>query len=143
MATKKKARALDLGDAAKQIEIKMRELAQAAYTANRAKNAASKAEEKARGELLALMKHHKLQNKIFEGVTVEGALVNLEADIKRSERETADVLALAQKVDKDTFMQIVKAGKQDVIDLAGLAVFEQVKKVSIGEENVTVKPVKG
>ncbi len=143
MAAKPKTkRALDLGAAVDEVNKKLRELAIKAHAANVAKNAAEKDEKQARGELLGMMKNLKLKSKIFEGVETGGKTISLEATIARSARETTDILALAQLVEKDLFMQIVKANKGDVIELAGEAVFQQVKKVSEGEENVTVKPLK-
>lgn len=145
MATVKKAaskRKIDLDGAAASVEKQMRDLAIKAHKANLAKNAADKEETKARAELLALMKSVKSGPKVFSDVEIDGRKVNLEAIIKRSEREGADTFALMGLVEKEVFMQCVSATKTDVIKYAGQAVFEQCKVVKEGEENVTVKPLK-
>ena len=138
---------VQIEDAIEAAQKEMRSLAIEAYTANLAKNAASKREEKARGALLGLMKAHKIKNKIFENVVIgddeaTATSITLEADVNRPENEKANVLALYKAVPADTFLQIVSASKEAIVKLAGQAVFEQVKTLVEGEERVVVKTLK-
>ncbi len=140
--TKTNRRAVDMGQAVDNVEAELREMAIAAYKLNIMQNAAKKAYDKKRGELLAQMKNMKLKSKIFNNVDIDGHMVNLEASVDRPQQEKADIFALAKLVDNELFLQIVSATKKAVVDLAGTAVFEQIKVTSEGDENVSVKPLK-
>ncbi len=148
--TKTNRRAVDMGEAVQNLEKELRELAIETYKFNIMQNAAKKIYDKKRGLLLAQMKNMKLKSKIFNDVeiseTIDGKVVtkklNLEALVDRPEQEKADIFALHKLVDDELFLQIVSATKKSVVDLAGTAVFEQIKVTSEGEENVSVKPLK-
>lgn len=143
----KPKRKLEIESTPKSIADQLRTLAIEAFVANLQQNEAKRRYEKLRGELLGQMKAMKLKSKIFNDVELKDAegnvkKVNIEAVVSAPEREKADVQALSKLVDTDTFMSIVSATKTDVVNIAGNAVFEQIKVVSEGEENVTIKPLK-
>lgn len=141
--TKTSSRKVEVEDAAVTLQKKMRQLAIDAYVANQAQNHAKKAYDKARGEVLGMMKSLNLKSKIFEDCQMpDGRTITLEAEVARPEQDKADVMALYNLVEKDLFLQMVSASKKNVEALAGTAVFNQVKVTSEGEENVTIKPMK-
>lgn len=135
-------RSIDLGDADLAANEKLEQLIVSVYQANLAKNKAENDYKKKRAELLGLMKDRKLQDKLVEFTDTSGKAMTLRSLVETATAEKADVQKLYGIVGLETFMRIVSATKTAIVDLAGAAVFEQVKQTVVGEENVSVKPYK-
>jgi len=135
-------RTIDLADTENPDSDKLEKLIVSVYRANLANNEAEKAYKKARAELLGLMKDKKLKRKLVEYTDAKGCIVTLIAGVEAPESDKADIKKLYKIVGMETFMKIVSATKTAIVDIAGAAVFEQVKTTVIGAENVSVKPLK-
>jgi ATP-dependent protease HslVU (ClpYQ) ATPase subunit len=135
-------RSIDLGDADLTANEKLEQLIVSVYQANLAKNKAENDYKKKRAELLGVMKDRKLQDKLVEFTDASGKVMTLQSLVETGTSEKADVQKLYGIVGLETFMKIVSATKTAIVDLAGAAVFEQVKQTVVGEENVSVKPYK-
>lgn len=119
-------------------------LAVEVYKLNLAQNEAKRAYDKKRAELRGAMKTSKTSEKVFSGVRVspDSSPITLEAKVETPINEKANIRKLVKLVDGDTFLNIVAATKTAIVELAGLAVFEQCKEESPGTQNVSVKLLK-
>lgn len=119
----------------------MKELAAEYYLQNKKMNEAKRESEKARKALLGKMQDMGLPAFVFE-VTVGRKKINLNANIKTTQRSSIDVEKLHSIVGHDKFMEMVSATKTSVNQKAGSDVVAQVEIFKEGSTNVDVKEVK-
>jgi len=100
----------------------MLEEAQAYFIANKAKNAASVKEGKAKKALHKAMVGGEVSKFEFQG-RYEGNVTPMVASVESSVVEAADVSLLRGLVSDETFMEIVSATKKAIIDHAGEHVY--------------------
>ncbi len=133
---------------AKAVPEEIRTLMTETYLNNRAKNTATKAEEKSRKDLLAAMDADKrgtamvtvnLPDPANPGKTIP---VGLTAEVATPTTEQVDVLKLVKLVSLEDFLKVAKATKTDVEKMFGKAVFARCRITNKGTTNVSVSVTK-
>lgn len=139
---KSSPRRLGLKQPAEDLSGKLRRMIVSVFMAKKSANTAKSDYDKQRKELLGFMKNNKISKEVVEGAEINGMQVSLQAELETPVSEKADIEKLYKLIGHEAFMKIAKVGKGDVEAVAGKAVWEQVKSVSEGEENVTVDNLK-
>jgi hypothetical protein len=130
--------------AARAVPENIRNLMTETYLNNRAKNAATRAEEAARKNLLAAMDADG-RSSAMVSVTVDDPAnpgktipVGLTAEVATPLTEVVDVHKLVKLVSLEDFLKVAKATKTDVEKMFGKAVFARCRIENKGETNVKV-----
>lgn len=133
---------------AKAVPENIRTLMTETYLNNRVKNTATRAEAKARKDLLAAMDTDGRQTAMVT-VNVEDPAnpgktipVGLTAEVATPITEQVDVVKLVKLVSLEDFLKVAKATKTDVEKMFGKAVFARCRIENKGDANVSVSLTK-
>lgn len=139
--TRTRTRRIETGHADTGPTHSMKENARTFYTENTKANAHKRAADKARKALLVEMVDAKQEPFSFT-TTIDGKRQTLDVSVDQRPSLEVDVAKLKTLVDEKTFMKIVSASKNAIVDEVGTVISDQCTKTVPGSTNANVKVAK-